>query len=215
MQISALTPTLTLPRLVTADPGEDIIALARNERARLRDLAREHGALLFRGFDVREPEHFSAFCSGLSDELLDYTERSTPRRHVEGKVYTSTEYPPDAHIPLHCEMAYTRRWPRWVWFYSHIAAEEGGETPICDARKILRGDLPGDAREVRVARRGDVRAQLPARYRFALAGGLRRGNARRARGLLQRARHPSRVAERGRAAYACHRAGDGASPTNR
>jgi alpha-ketoglutarate-dependent taurine dioxygenase len=91
---------------------------------------------LFRGYDVTTPAQFGEICAALTHELLDYTERSTPRNQVEGKVYTSTEYPPEAHIPLHCEMAYTTKWPRILWMYSHIAAQEGGETPIADARKV-------------------------------------------------------------------------------
>jgi alpha-ketoglutarate-dependent taurine dioxygenase len=136
MQISRLSPHEPLPALVTPDGDRDLLGLARAERDQVRRLMREHGALLFRGYDVQTPAQFGDICAALTTELLDYTERSTPRNQVEGKVYTSTEYPPSAHIPLHCEMAYTTKWPRVLWMYSHVAAEEGGETPICDARKV-------------------------------------------------------------------------------
>jgi len=136
MQISRLSPNEPLPALLTPDGDGDLLRLARTERENVRRLMREHGALLFRGYDVTTPAAFGEICAALTNELLDYTERSTPRNQVEGKVYTSTEYPPAAHIPLHCEMAYTSKWPRILWMYSHVAAEEGGETPICDARKV-------------------------------------------------------------------------------
>ena len=136
MRISRLTENEPLPALITPDGERDLLRVARADRAGVRRLTREHGAVLFRGFAVETPGQFGEICAALTDELLDYTERSTPRNQVEGKVYTSTEYPPAAHIPLHCEMAYTTKWPRLLWMYSHVAAEEGGETPICDARKV-------------------------------------------------------------------------------
>jgi alpha-ketoglutarate-dependent taurine dioxygenase len=152
MNITRLTPNEPLPALVTPTSDRDLVALGKAERARLREQLLEHGALLFRGFDLGSSTRFGAFCASISDELLDYTERSTPRSVVEGKVYTSTEYPPEAHIPLHCEMAYTKKWPRILWFYSHIAADEGGETPICDARKIY--ELLSPATRERFAAKG-------------------------------------------------------------
>ena len=136
MQISRLSQNEPLPALISPQGDRDLLALVKNERDNVRRLMREHGALLFRGYDVTTPAKFGDICAALTDELLDYTERSTPRNQVEGKVYTSTEYPPEAHIPLHCEMAYTTKWPRILWMYSHVAAQEGGETPIADARKV-------------------------------------------------------------------------------
>jgi alpha-ketoglutarate-dependent taurine dioxygenase len=134
-------PGHPVPWVISPEGSADAVAFARSERAAIRQAMQDHGAVLLRGFDVTTAVQFSQLCAALSDQLLDYTERSTPRTKVEdggGKVYTSTEYPPHAHIPLHCEMAYATQWPRIIWFYSHVAAEEGGETPICDAREIHR-----------------------------------------------------------------------------
>jgi alpha-ketoglutarate-dependent taurine dioxygenase len=143
MHISRLTENEPLPALVIPDGERDLLSVVRADREGVRRRTREHGAILFRGFAVETPAQFGEICAALTDELLDYTERSTPRNQVEGKVYTSTEYPPAAHIPLHCEMAYTTKWPRLLWMYSHVAAEEGGETPICDARKVHDLISPG------------------------------------------------------------------------
>ena len=136
MLISRLSQNEPLPALISPEGERDLLALVKKERDNVRRLMREHGAILFRGYDVTTPAQFGDICAALTNELLDYTERSTPRNQVEGKVYTSTEYPPEAHIPLHCEMAYTTKWPRILWMYSHVAAQEGGETPIADARKV-------------------------------------------------------------------------------
>ena len=138
MKISRLHPDRPLPALVEQQEVTDLVAFAKARRDEIRAACQEHGALLFRGFDITTAAQFGDYCAALSSELLDYTERSTPRKSVEGKVYTSTEYPPDKHIPLHCEMSYANKWPRLLWFYSHLAALEGGETPICDAREVYR-----------------------------------------------------------------------------
>jgi alpha-ketoglutarate-dependent taurine dioxygenase len=142
MQVSRLSPNEPLPGVITPDGSRDLLSIVRAERDQVRKLMQQHGAILFRGYDVTTPQQFGDICAALTNELLDYTERSTPRNQVEGKVYTSTEYPPEAHIPLHCEMAYTTKWPRILWMYSHVAAEEGGETPIADARKVYETISP-------------------------------------------------------------------------
>ena len=36
----------------------------------------------------------------------------------------------------HCEMSFLPSAPRRLFFYCHVAPEYGGETPICDFRKV-------------------------------------------------------------------------------
>lgn len=107
-----------------------------------RRLVRD-GGILFRGFDTQTIEDFqelvNATCEG---DTLAYTNRSTPRSEVENKVYTSTEYPPDQWIPQHNENAYTQSWPRKIWFYCKTKSEKGGNTPICDSRKVYENIDP-------------------------------------------------------------------------
>jgi len=57
---------------------------------------------------------------------------------VTSGIYTSTEYPPHQHIPLHNEQAYTRDWPMKIWFFCQQASPVGGATPIGDSRAIYR-----------------------------------------------------------------------------
>ncbi|OMP79228.1 class II aldolase/adducin family protein [[Flexibacter] sp. ATCC 35208] len=97
-----------------------------------------YGAVLFRGFKVGNEDDFQQVCQSFAGKLLDYTEPSTPRTKVNDKVYTSTEYPKERHIPLHNEHSYTDTWPGKIWFYSREAAVSGGETPIADAALVYR-----------------------------------------------------------------------------
>lgn len=97
-----------------------------------------YGAILFRGFSIHTVDGFEQFMKSLVGELLDYSYRSTPRTHVSGKIYTSTEYPPHQSIPLHNEMSYARQWPSILGFFCMEPAEEGGETPIADSRRVFQ-----------------------------------------------------------------------------
>ncbi|MCB1036318.1 MAG: TauD/TfdA family dioxygenase [Acidobacteria bacterium] len=98
----------------------------------------KQGAILFRGFRSQSTEEFQDLIASLTDRLVEYKFRSTPRTKVSGRIYTSTEYPADEWIPMHNEMAYTNAWPMKVWFYCAVAAEKGGETPIADSRVVFR-----------------------------------------------------------------------------
>lgn len=112
-----------------------------------------HGAVLFRGFGVADAEELEAVvAAGAGSALLRYTYRSTPRREVEGRVYTTTEYPADQAIPLHCENAYAASWPLRIGFCCLVPATTGGATPIADSRRVHER-IPAAVRE-RFAARG-------------------------------------------------------------
>lgn len=132
------------------EPGVDGVSLvewAQEERERLERLLLEHGAILFRGFGIRSLDAFREVMGATSDDaLLEYRYRSTPRSQIEGRVYSSTEYPAARSIPMHNEMSYARSWPSRIWFYCDTAAEEGGETPLADSRRVYRR-LDADLRE--------------------------------------------------------------------
>jgi hypothetical protein len=98
----------------------------------------EHGAVLFRGFALPSVEAFEEVLGALYGSALDYTERSSPRSQVSGKVYTSTDYPPNYRIFLHNEQSYNLVFPLRIAFFCVTPAETGGETPIADCRKVYQ-----------------------------------------------------------------------------
>lgn len=104
------------------------------------------GGLLFRGFPIESVVDFETFVRMISPDLASYEFGSTPRSQVANQVYTSTEYPPHQHIPLHNEQAYTTEWPMKIWFYCAQASSEGGYTPIADSREVYRR-IPARIRE--------------------------------------------------------------------
>ena len=126
-----------LPLLIQPEAeGVDLTGWAVNHRADLEAKLLEHGAILFRGFDLAGPEQFQRFAGEVFGDLLDYKERAAPRVEVSKGVYTSTEFPPDQWIPLHHEMSYAHHWPRKILFYCDLAPQDCGRTPIVRAGRF-------------------------------------------------------------------------------
>ena len=117
--------------------GLNLINWAQENKEFLESNLLKHGAVLFRNFGSPVIENFERFIQTVSGQLLEYTYRSTPRTKVSGKVYTSTEYPPEMSIPLHNENSYSRNWAMKLFFLCVIAAGQGGETPIADSRRMF------------------------------------------------------------------------------
>jgi alpha-ketoglutarate-dependent taurine dioxygenase len=129
-----------LPLIITGE-GRAADRLER-ERQALRAQLTEHGALLFRGFDIGGVEGFEAAVRALSGPPLTYTEQSSPRTRIAGNVYTSTEYPPHAEIPLHNEMSYQAVWPLTLFFYCIEPPHTEGATPLAATRDVYRAIDP-------------------------------------------------------------------------
>lgn len=100
----------------------------------------EHqGVVLLRGLNIISSTQFGKISEILfGDELADYSNRSTPRTELKGKVFTTTEYPAEETIPLHNENAYSHEWVMKAAFFCLVPPPVGGETPVADSRKIYQ-----------------------------------------------------------------------------
>jgi alpha-ketoglutarate-dependent taurine dioxygenase len=116
----------------------DLPEWAKNNRAYIEKELERRGALLFRGFNLRSVPEFERFVGAVSGEALEYNERTSPRSQISGRIYTSTDYPPDKTIFLHNEQSYNLVFPMKIFFFCAKASEEGGATPIADTRGVLR-----------------------------------------------------------------------------
>ena len=96
----------------TFDPFE----WAKENKPLLENYLLKHGGILLRNFNINSVSEFNRMVQTLSPDLLDYVYRSTPRTKLGGKIYTATEYPADRVIPLHNENAYSRSWPKKIFF---------------------------------------------------------------------------------------------------
>jgi alpha-ketoglutarate-dependent taurine dioxygenase len=102
----------------------------------------KHGAVLFRDFGLNSVADFEQSVRAISGEIMTYHERSSPRHEVSDRIYTSTDYPADRAIFPHNEHSYCKSLPLRLFFFCMIPAQEGGETPIGDCRKIFQGIDP-------------------------------------------------------------------------
>jgi alpha-ketoglutarate-dependent taurine dioxygenase len=137
-----LRPSLPMensfPLVIRPSTSElNLVTLAGENRPLIEESLTRHGALLFRGFNVRSALEFEDFIKAVSGQLLEYRERSSPRRNVGNNIYTSTDHPPDQSIFVHNENSYQQSFNLKIFFFCDTPAQTGGETPIADCRKIL------------------------------------------------------------------------------
>jgi alpha-ketoglutarate-dependent taurine dioxygenase len=127
-----------LPRVAEASvPELNLVAWAADKGSLIEETLHTRGAMLFRGFRAPSAEEFERFVAGFSGSLIEYGERSSPRSQVAGRVYTSTDHPPDQRILQHNEQSYTLNWPMKIAFACVQPAAQGGSTPLADTRRIL------------------------------------------------------------------------------
>jgi len=126
-------PLLVQPRA----QGVDLASWAAGRREAIEAQLLRHGGLLLRGFAVAGAAQLESFLRAAFGEALEYRERSSPRSTVEGRVYTSTDYPPEHSIFVHNENSYQSVWPLKICFFCQRPAAAGGETPIADCRRVF------------------------------------------------------------------------------
>jgi alpha-ketoglutarate-dependent taurine dioxygenase len=138
VRAECLCPPGLLPLAVSpAQVKVSLTSWAENNRDFIESNLLKHGAILFRGFDVRSAADFESFVCALCGEPMHYRERSSPRSQVQGNIYTSTDYPQNQRIFPHNEHSYSHTWPMKLFFYCEVAPRVGGQTPLADTRKVL------------------------------------------------------------------------------
>ena len=151
------SPGRRLPIIVEAPAGagcgpSTLLAWCRGNASAVRAALLREGAILFRGFGTADRADFAHFARAIGGSLGEYVGGNSPRTRLEAGVYTSTEYPARLPISLHNELSFAAEWPALIMFGCLQPAEQGGETPLADGRRVLR-TLPGPIVEA-FARRG-------------------------------------------------------------
>jgi len=138
-----LASGVRLPLVITPEMEEvDLIEWSAQNRESIEAKLVDHGAILFRGFNLNSVSQFESFAKAVCPDLFgEYGD--LPREEMGGKVYGSTPYPSDETILFHNESSHMHRWPMLIWFYCVKPSEMGGETPIVDCRKIYQAIEPG------------------------------------------------------------------------
>jgi alpha-ketoglutarate-dependent taurine dioxygenase len=119
------------------DPEVELIGWTAPHRSFILSELQRCGAILFRGFYMARPQDFRQFVDTISGSPIAYREQTSPRTLVIENVYTSTEYPSDQTIFPHNENSYAVTFPRKLYFWCEVAPQKGGQTPLCDTRRVL------------------------------------------------------------------------------
>lgn len=116
--------------------GVDLADWAADHRSEVLEALQRHGAVYFAGFGLASVAEFEAAAGALVPDLFgEYGD--LPRESASEKIFTSTPYPADKMIHYHNESSHLARWPMRIFFFSALAAESGGETPVLDIRAVL------------------------------------------------------------------------------
>lgn len=138
VELSFVAENQTLPLVIEPKTNSlNLNSWAAENKAVLQELLNTYGGILFRGFSNVCKDSFQDFISAVSQEALEYKERSSPRSSVTGQIYTSTDHPNDKEIFLHTEQSYNKRFPNKIFFFCERPGDSGGNTPIADTRKII------------------------------------------------------------------------------
>ena len=135
------------PLIVRAPrPDCTLVEWLSDARNRVWDLIREHGAILFRGFNVGSIQAFQNAVLSLTDELTEEYGALPPSEPGNPFVRKVTPYAADHAILFHNEASHTPNWPNYQWFYCNTPAASGGETPVVLCNRLYDA-LPPHERE--------------------------------------------------------------------
>lgn len=150
MNLNYFSEQSKLPLIVSPAAGEsgknNLINWISANKVTIEQKLIESGAVLFKGFDIQTPQDFEDVAKAVDNDLKDDYMGTSPRDKKSGFVFSASELPGHYPIMQHCEMSFLPSAPRRLFFYCHIEPEYGGETPICDFRKVYQ-DLDPKIRE--------------------------------------------------------------------
>jgi alpha-ketoglutarate-dependent taurine dioxygenase len=150
MKISFLDNGKTQPLVITPQTDSSLEGLKnwlKENHAEVEQNLFKHGAVLFRGFDIQTPMDFEQVAKSVDADLKNDYMGTSPRDKKTEYAFSASELPPHYPIMQHCEMSFLPSAPRRLFFYAHVAPPFGGETPVCDFRKVYQELKP----EVRMA----------------------------------------------------------------
>lgn len=139
IDVRLLNPDRPLPLLIqTRSNLVKLTHFVASRQGWLEEQLVRYGALLLRGFQLDGAEEFEQVIQHTSGDLIPYRDRATPRHPVQGRIYTSTEYPPSHAIHLHNENSFARTWPTRLFFCCVTPSDRGGMTPLADIRRVYQ-----------------------------------------------------------------------------
>src|SRR5918992_6042598 len=99
------------PPVLRADATGDAPSWAAEHRDGLRAVVAEHGSVLVRGLELRDPAEIGAVFRRLASGLMTEREAFASRRTYADGVYSATKWPPNQPMCMHHELSYTLQFP--------------------------------------------------------------------------------------------------------
>jgi alpha-ketoglutarate-dependent taurine dioxygenase len=120
-------------------PGVDLLQWAAANRELIENSVLSYGGVLFRGFDVPSPQYFQHFATVVGESPVTYAANIFPLPETDKKSWRAALIRPELRLKWHIDDSYDGfGGPKKIMFYSHLEAAEGGETPICDLRRMFQ-----------------------------------------------------------------------------
>lgn len=126
-----------------------------SERGITTDLLNTHGAVLLRGPRNPSAKAFSTLVhaaeEGRGHKPFDQLGLAGSRTVHEKEVFSASESPPNLWIYHHNEYSRYTQYPTNIHFFCHVAAEEGGESPLGHSTELferVNAEIPEFIEEV-------------------------------------------------------------------
>eukprot|EP01018_Ginkgo_biloba_P036461 Gb_16265 [translate_table: standard] len=130
LEDGTLFPMVLLPATETVDHTiESFTNTIQQSQEWINNQLKRAGAMLFRGFPVKNASDFNAVVEAFGWEEQPYLGAAS-RTRIEGRVYTANEGPLHQPIHSHHEMSRYEDFPTKLAFYCEVAPPEGGQTAI-------------------------------------------------------------------------------------
>jgi alpha-ketoglutarate-dependent taurine dioxygenase len=125
------------PPVLRAEAGGDAPSWAAEHRDGLRAVVAEHGSVLVRGLELRDPAEIGAVFRRLASGLMTEREAFASRRTYADGVYSATKWPPNQPMCMHHELSYTLQFPGLLLFACLSPPTAGGATAVADSPTVL------------------------------------------------------------------------------
>jgi hypothetical protein len=126
-----------------------VVSWVRDTNEALDRLLSVAGAVVLRGFPITSTADFNGLVEHLPSTEFGYSGGNTRRDRIEGRVFEATALPATEKITLHQEMAYLPHYPSKLAFFCLQPSTTGGETIICDMRRVEKALDPTFVEQVR------------------------------------------------------------------
>ena len=113
-----------------------------SHRAALDTALIDHGAVVFRGYPIKDTDSFRAMIDRMPTHSMGYAGGAALRKGIKGQVMEATRIAESFYIQLHQEMSYLPNHPRMLGFFCHVPAATGGATVIADMRRVTAAIPP-------------------------------------------------------------------------